>query len=101
MVSDNALLAKLIASVMFVALFFLYLKRYFWDANTHPALEQLGMSIIIGAAAGNLLERFLTGRVTDYLEFAFMYFPVFNFADVLIDLGVILILLSMKFSAKK
>jgi signal peptidase II len=57
-------------------------------------LEQYGLAIVIGAALGNLLDRYLYGRVTDFLEFAFVSFPVFNLADVMIDIGIGLIILS-------
>lgn len=55
-------------------------------------LERYGLAIIIGAACGNLLDRLLYGKVTDFLEFTFISFPVFNVADMLIDLGAGLIL---------
>lgn len=59
-----------------------------------PWLEQLGMSIILGSAAGNLVERLCYGKVTDFFEFAFINFPVFNAADALIDAGIVLVLIS-------
>lgn len=65
-----------------------------------PWLEQLGMSIVIGSAAGNLLERLVHGKVTDFFEFAFINFPVFNVADALIDTGIVLLLISA-YAAKK
>lgn len=95
MANENGLLAKIISSVVFVLLLYFYCRRYVFEKLTHPWLEQLGVSIIIGAAAGNLLERFMYGQVTDFLEFAFVTFPVFNCADVLIDVGVGLVFIAM------
>lgn len=37
----------------------------------------------------------MKGSVTDFLDFAFMTFPVFNVADAMIDVGIGLILISM------
>jgi signal peptidase II len=54
--------------------------------------ERLGMGLLIGGALGNLLDRLTVGRVTDFLEFSFIDFPIFNLADVCIDAGAILIL---------
>ncbi|MBK9146036.1 MAG: signal peptidase II [Candidatus Melainabacteria bacterium] len=66
-----------------------------------PLLESIGMGCIIGGAAGNLIDRFCRGRVTDFLDFAFMTFPVFNVADVLIDVGIGLVLIAAISSDKR
>ena len=44
-----------------------------------------------------MLERLVDGHVTDYLKLNFIDFPIFNFADVFINIGVILILISLLF----
>lgn len=55
-------------------------------------LETVGLSLVLGGASGNICDRLVRGRVTDFLDFAFMDFPIFNVADSLIDVGVALIL---------
>jgi len=55
------------------------------------AVESIGLAMVLGGALGNLCDRFTVGRVTDFLEFAFFSFPVFNVADMAIDLGIVLI----------
>jgi signal peptidase II len=55
-------------------------------------LTMLGCGLILGGAAGNLLDRLTTGEVTDYVHFSFWY--IFNAADAAIVLGVGLLLLS-------
>ena len=57
---------------------------------TRPTM--LGCGLILGGAAGNLLDRMTAGEVTDYVHFSFWY--IFNAADVAIVLGVGLLLLS-------
>ena len=52
----------------------------------------LGCGLILGGAAGNLLDRLSSGEVTDYIHFSFWY--IFNTADAAIVLGVALLLLS-------
>lgn len=52
-------------------------------------LEQFGFGLLLGGAAGNGFDRFIYGQVTDFLELRFMQFPVFNLADVAINLGLI------------
>ena len=57
-------------------------------------LERMGMGFIMGGALGNLCDRFIQGQVTDFLQFTFIDFPVFNIADASIDIGLVLVLLS-------
>ena len=44
---------------------------------------------IIAGGVGNLIDRVAHGFVVDYLEFTFVRFAVFNFADICITCGVI------------
>jgi signal peptidase II len=57
-------------------------------------LERLGLGMMIGGSLGNILDRMMLGHVTDFLNFAFMEFPVFNVGDALIDVGVAAMLLA-------
>ena len=53
----------------------------FWD--------QLGFGFLLSGAAGNGLDRFLEGHVVDFLDFRLINFPIFNIADVFINIGLI------------
>ncbi len=55
-------------------------------------LATSGCGLILGGAAGNLLDRLSSGEVTDYVHFSFWY--IFNAADTAIVVGVGLLLLS-------
>lgn len=55
-------------------------------------LIRLAMGMIGGGALGNLLDRILTGKVIDYLDFRIWPF-VFNFADSMIVIGTALLLI--------
>ena len=48
---------------------------------------------IFAGGIGNLIDRVRTGVVVDFLEFRFMEFPVFNFADILVSVGAGLLFL--------
>lgn len=50
-----------------------------------------GASILSAGAIGNLIDRLRFGYVIDYLDLGFWH--VFNFADVCITVGIVLILL--------
>jgi signal peptidase II len=61
-------------------------------AGQRSKLATLACGLILGGAAGNLLDRLTTGEVTDYVHFSFWY--VFNAADAAITIGVATLLLS-------
>jgi signal peptidase II len=61
-------------------------------AEQRSRLATLACGLILGGAAGNLLDRLTTGEVTDYVHFSFWY--VFNAADAAITIGVATLLLS-------
>ncbi len=61
-------------------------------AEQSSRLTTLGCGLILGGAAGNLLDRLTAGEVTDYVHFSFWY--VFNAADAAITVGVAALLLA-------
>ncbi len=91
--NDHSLLVLVTATCILIALIVWFLWRI--KRGFGSPLEELGLSIIIGAAAGNLLNRYQYGFVVDFLEFTFIRFPVFNVADALIDVGVGLVFISI------
>ncbi|NWF60740.1 MAG: lipoprotein signal peptidase [Fischerella sp.] len=56
--------------------------------------EQLGYGLILGGAMGNGIDRFALGYVVDFLDFRLINFPVFNFADVFINIGIACLLIA-------
>ena len=68
-------------------------------AGQSSRLTTLGCGLILGGAAGNLLDRLSTGEVTDYVHFSFWY--VFNAADAAITVGVAALLLGAFSPAEK
>ena len=66
----------------------------FSRAGRRPHFDRLywlGLSLILGGAVGNLIDRLRFGYVIDFLDFR--VWPVFNLADSCITIGVVLILL--------
>jgi signal peptidase II len=69
-------------------------------AATLPAtqwLSRLGIALIIGGAAGNLIDRIALGYVTDFVDVYWQrwHFWAFNVADAAITVGVALMILDM------
>lgn len=51
--------------------------------------ESLGLGLLLGGALGNGLDRWRMGAVVDFLALVPIQFPVFNLADVAINLAVL------------
>ena len=65
--------------------------------NITKKVEIISLGLIMGGLIGNLIDRILYGYVIDYLAFTFFgySFAVFNFADSLIVIGVILLVIEI------
>ena len=60
-------------------------------------LATAGISLILGGAAGNALDRLLYGGVTDFVEVRLCTYrwPAFNVADSVITIGAVLVLIEL------
>ena len=77
---------------LFVTAFVIYLY-----INSRDTIERWGLFIIICGAIGNIVDRSINGYVIDflYLHINQYYWPAFNFADIYISLGIIMIIVNM------
>jgi len=68
--------------------------------GTRPPMISAAFALIMGGAAGNLLDRAVRGRVVDfiYVHYYSWSYPVFNIADSAITIGVAIILIHSVFS---
>jgi signal peptidase II len=85
-----ALIAVAVAAVIFISI-------YLWRARQVDTAMLWGMALILGGAAGNAIDRIVSGRVTDFLEFYIgeYHWPTFNMADSALVIGSGLLLLDM------
>ncbi|EJF97212.1 signal peptidase II [Bartonella taylorii] len=83
----------LIAITFVIIVFLLWLWK---NIEYNKSLTRFGLTLIIGGAIGNLIDRIRFHHVTDYILFHIddiFYFAIFNLADSFITLGVIAILI--------
>ena len=61
----------------------------------HETLLAVALSLVLGGAIGNLVDRLAYGYVIDFLDVYYQtwHWPAFNIADSAITLGVVLMLL--------
>ncbi|UUZ85579.1 signal peptidase II [Paenibacillus sp. P26] len=74
-------------------------------------LLPFALSLVLGGALGNFIDRALFGEVVDFLQFRFQFnwfgtavdytYPIFNIADSAIVIGVILIFIDSLLSWRK
>ena len=82
------------ALVIFTSIFSLVFLIWLWRANNK--LSQISLSMIIGGAIGNFIDRIRFGAVVDFLDFSGLYFPwVFNIADSAVVGGALLLALEL------
>ncbi|HEY7291140.1 MAG TPA: signal peptidase II [Vicinamibacterales bacterium] len=63
----------------------------------HQLVARLGLALIIGGAAGNLIDRLVAGSVVDFVDVYWhnWHFWAFNVADSAITVGVAIMILDM------
>lgn len=68
-----------------------------WQAPRMDRLNVAALALVLGGAAGNLCDRLVWGRVTDFLEvyLGSFHWPTFNLADSAIVIGSGLLLLDL------
>lgn len=73
-----------------------YLYRLLKDKDFQDYHSQLGLTLIISGAIGNIIDRIFRGYVVDFIDFYWgnYHWYVFNIADSSVTVGMILLLLS-------
>ena len=80
-----------IASII-ILVFILRLKEdHFWT--------RFALASILGGAIGNLIDRIVSGKVVDFVEIG--PWPIFNFADIAITFGMIVLIVIVFFEKKE
>ena len=80
---------QLITSIIILGLLMYFSFKYLFPQKRNAFLNQFLLGIIIGGALGNLINRIYLGYVIDFI--VLKPFPVFNFADVGITVGLIIL----------
>ena len=79
------------------ALALLGIGFYARQVGQHEKLARVGLSLILGGAVGNLLDRIRVGFVLDYVDVYWRgwHFWAFNVADASITIGAVLVFLDL------
>ena len=86
MLSDSTMLLSVITLLMILGgVVYLFLGKI------EGKLMNICAVMILAGGTGNLIDRFAQGYVVDYIKTLFIDFPVFNFADILVVVGVFIV----------
>jgi signal peptidase II len=73
-------------------LFSILLIYFIFRKNTLSLFDLYSYSFILGGTIGNGIDRIYKGFVVDFINLNFINFPVFNIADISINIGFIFLI---------
>ncbi|MDY6367741.1 MAG: signal peptidase II [Clostridia bacterium] len=84
---------KILTSVALVA----FTALLIWSAIKGKTFMCIIFAVIIAGAVGNFIDRISYGFVIDFLAVTLFKFPVFNVADSLMFIGIVLLIIDLLF----
>jgi len=88
--SGSRIFLSLISIIFSILLILLILKK-----NNLNTLDYYSYSFILGGTLGNGIDRILKGYVIDFINLNIINFPVFNIADISINIGFVFLLFNI------
>lgn len=88
--SGNRVFLSIISIAISIALIYMILEK-----NNTRNIDLYSYSFILGGSLGNGIDRIFRGYVLDFIDLNFINFPVFNLADITINIGFIIIIYSV------
>ncbi|KRM77301.1 lipoprotein signal peptidase [Secundilactobacillus collinoides DSM 20515 = JCM 1123] len=74
---------------------------YFLIHYRHDWRYDLGLALMIAGTLGNFVDRLRNGFVVDMFQLDFISFPIFNFADSCLTVGVICLMIAILLEDKR
>ena len=78
----------------FISLISSVFLTYFIFINENKLINKYGLSFILAGSIGNGIDRIINGYVIDFIKIKLIDFPVFNIADIAINTGVLILIIS-------
>ena len=85
--TGSRLFLSLVSIIFSILLIYLIFRK-----NTLNSFDLYSYSFILGGTIGNGIDRIYKGFVVDFINLNIINFPVFNIADVSINIGFIILL---------
>lgn len=84
---ENQFALFFVVTVLVVAVVTIYLIK----KRPKNLCLNFSLTLLVGGALGNFIDRMFRGFVVDFLDFRLIHFPVFNMADCFVVCGAILL----------
>ena len=78
----------------FISVISTIILSYFIFIRENKLINNYGLSFILAGSIGNGIDRILNGYVIDFIKIKFIDFPIFNIADIVINVGVFILIIS-------
>ena len=78
----------------FISIFSAIILTYFIFIRETKHINKNGLSFILAGTIGNGIDRIFNGYVIDFIKIKFIEFPIFNIADIAINIGVLFLIIS-------
>ena len=82
--SGSRIFLSLISIIFSILLIYIIFRK-----NTINSIDLYSYSFILGGTIGNGIDRILKGYVVDFINLNIINFPVFNIADISINIGFV------------
>ena len=86
--SGSRLFLSLISIISTIILMYLIFIR------EDKRINKYGLSFIVAGSIGNGVDRIFYGYVIDFIKIKFVDFPVFNIADIAINIGILIMIIN-------
>lgn len=85
----------IIISIILLSFLNYYMNKDYVSKKKDDILMDISYGLLFGGILGNLLDRIIRGIVIDYISINIIgyHFPIFNLADVMITIGVIIMII--------
>lgn len=87
--SGSRIFLSIVSILITIILLYIILRE-----NKISNIDLFSYSFILGGTVGNGIDRIIRGYVIDFINLNFINFPVFNIADISINIGVLIIIYS-------
>ena len=78
----------------FISVISTIILSYFIFIRENELINKFGLSFILAGSIGNGIDRIFNGYVIDFIKIKYIDFPVFNIADIVINIGVLILMIS-------
>ncbi len=92
MLNNSVVILKYISLIASIIILILIMKKFY-----SSKIEQISLSFLLAGSIGNGIDRWFHGYVIDFIEIKAFSFPIFNIADISINIAVALLLIDLGF----